>query len=116
MSLPKYKAVPFTMVYDEDSSRLQDLMHGGDVRTCITSNQYPTVFNDPDYPDLVVVWDGGEGPHCPYAYSDECLEAEGWVNLGVYPKPVWDLVVEVAKARGLENSYAVFWLKGEDQA
>jgi hypothetical protein len=116
MSLPKFEAVPFTMIYDENNTRLQELMHGDDVRTCITSNRYPTVFNDPDYPDLVVVWDSGEGPHNPYCFTDEHLESEGWMNLGVYPKPVWDLVVEVAKSRGLEDTYAVFWLKGEDRA
>lgn len=114
--LPYTENVPLVMVQDDQCEHLQALMHSDDIRNVITCERYPTVFNDPGYPDIVVVWDSGEGPHNPYTYHDEALADGEWLRLGVYPKEVWDLVREIAEYKGLTDRYAVFWLKGEDRA
>lgn len=114
-SIPRGRSESFIVIEDSDHQALQDLMHSDDVKIAITSNRFPTVFNDPDYPDLLVVWDAGEGPHNPYAYESDHYDNEGWLNLRVYPKALWDIVSDFATHRGFTNSYAVFWVRGDER-
>lgn len=115
VSHPACRREHFVQVCDDDNKALQDLMGSEDVMEMVTCGRYPTFYQDPSYPELLVIWDHGEGPHCPYTFDDARLENRGWLNLNVYPKDLWDFVAMVAEQEGLTHEYAIFWLRGAEQ-
>lgn len=118
LQLPDSKRDLFIIVDDVDNEEYQERMHSDDSKFIVTCERYPSVFKDPTYPDFLVVWDHGEGPHNPESFehvSQNPSEMDSWYYLTVYPQWVWDLARRVVDDHGLKDEYVVIWFKGDDR-
>lgn len=71
----------------------------------------PTIYNDASYPDLMVVWDHGAGPHSPYGYANEAA----WRDNHCVPPEIWDHVANIIETLSLTDEYVLVWLRGSER-
>lgn len=87
-----------------------DIMHSDDVKEFLRMPWAPSVLHDPTYPDVLIIWDHGEGPHCPKWEAN----AEEWREGQVVPQALWDLAAEATHQAGLRDQYVIVWLRAEE--
>ncbi len=96
-------------VFTAAGRRLQQIMRDPEVVTLVTLPWAPSMLKDPRYTDVMVIWDHGEGPHCP-----ESFQPDTWRTNHVLPPVLWNYVSELAKTLGVTDQYCAFWLRSEE--
>ena len=90
--------------------RLQKLMRSDEVVEYVTYPWAQTIFGDPTYTDILVIWDHGEGPQCPNTFE----EPVDWRRHRCLPPEVWEYAAEVVAAHSLWDTYTWIWLRSEE--
>ena len=87
-----------------------DLMHSDEVKELLGLHWAPSILQDPTYPDVLIIWDHGEGPHCPKWLPSP----EGWREGQAVPQALWNLATKAVHQAGLREDYAFVWLRAEE--